>query len=224
MHGVSPKSSVDTLPQKSTLESLAGSLPTALAVAYAGALAGGLLMPLLPVLTNALAAERQRQRVEKALQQITDILANQASRLNDISDNQYKLVNETILTLLQTIDQEKIELLRTAVENTVFSPDISSQDTYFLSRLVRDISVQEVRFIQRNFQNEKISLVVKPMNGGEGVLSIQIQSEDGRIAAGLVSLGVLAAVGGTIDDLGTLRFTPIAAQLLALLSQNSGGS
>lgn len=209
-----------TLPQKpSLLEKSAGSLGTETAMTIIATLAGGLLAPLLPILTNTLAYQRQKVRVETALIEISENLASYGERLNEISDNQYKLVNETILAILQTADKEKLELLSLAVKNTLNLHELDTHEAYFLSRLVRDISVQEIIFLQQSFSHERIALVAQPTETDTGLFEIQINTPNGRLAAGLISLGILASVGGTYDDLGTFRFTPIAAKLLTLLQR-----
>lgn len=205
------------LPKPSNLERVAGSTTAEVAMTTIAALAGGVLAPFLPVLTNTLAASRQSKRVEQALEQISTLLTDQGDRLNKISDNQYKLVNEALLALLQTSDLAKIELLKSAIKNTINLDDESTFDSYQLSRLLRDISVQEVIFLREKFGVDRISLVIQETKTPHSHLEIRIDTEDGRLAAGLMSLGILAPVGGTIDDSGTVRFTPISAKLLALL-------
>jgi hypothetical protein len=201
----------------SAVETIAGSMPVDIVMTTVAAIVGGPLAPLLPVLVKTLASERQRKRLELELAEVTNDLASMKDRLNTISDNQYKLVNETILAFFQTVDQEKINLLRNAICNIVEIENLNSHESYFLSRLMRDISAQEVSFLRRNFVIEKLCLVARPVQVGETVHEIQIDTEDGRLASGLISLGVLAAIGGTIKDLGTFRFTPIAAKLLRKL-------
>lgn len=206
-----------TLQPASMVEKVSGALATETALTVIAAIAGGALAPLLPVLGNTLAAGRQKARIERAVQDISDNLSRQGERIAHLSDNQYKVVNEIILALLQTSDQEKIDLLRFAISNALELPDIETQDAYFLSRLIRDISIQEVQFLRLTFGHEGIALVIQQTKTANSPFEIEIGTAEGRLAAGLISLGILAQVGGTIDDLGTFRFTPIAAKLLALL-------
>ena len=111
----------------------------------------GPLAALLPVLATTLAATRHTQRVEKALSSITETLSKQGKDIESISEGQYKLINEIVVTLLHTVDTEKISVLKDAIQNTLQNPATESFDTYFLSRLIRDISAQEVEFLVRSF-------------------------------------------------------------------------
>lgn len=208
---------VKTVTTPTKLEKTVGSLPVEATMTVIAAIAGGALAPLLPVLTNALASNRQRARVESTLADISVLLLAMGDRINELSDSQYKIVNETILTILHTVDSEKLKILKRAVAGSVNNVDIASFDAYHLTRLLRDISAQEVAFLRKNFSFERIRLVTSETKTTGRQLEIQIDTMDGRLAAGLVSLGILAAVGGTIADMGTYRFTPIAGKLLALL-------
>jgi hypothetical protein len=185
-------------------------------------LAGGPLAALLPVLAMSLASERQRQRVESALAEVEHLLLENVQLVRQLSDAQYKLVNETVLTYLQTTDAAKLEYLRRVVHNTLSSNTLQSLDAAFLGRVVRDISAQEIVFLTRAFKYEAVRLVRTDQmheDDSDRVLSVSLESPDVGCVSGLVSLGILASGGAAFIDLGQFRFMPVAAKLLALLRE-----
>ena len=97
------------------LEKITGSLPVQGSLAVVAALSGGPLAALLPVLATTLASQRQAKRIEAAISQIQDALRGQEEYLEQMSDAQYKLINEAVLTILHTTDDNKIALLKVVV-------------------------------------------------------------------------------------------------------------
>ena len=89
------------------LETVFGSKGTTIAATLLAAFSGNPVASLLPVLTNALASDRHKKRVENAVKEINIILEKHPEKLKNITDAQCKLINETVLTLFQTIEQEK---------------------------------------------------------------------------------------------------------------------
>ncbi|NYG35023.1 hypothetical protein HZU83_13985 [Sphaerotilus montanus] len=133
--------------KSSKTESVAGSFVTEIALTAVGAAAGGVLAPLLPVLAKSLASERQRKRVEVALEEIASTLNNHEEKIKTLSDEQYKLINETVLTILQTTQADKLKYLRDFVENTLNESEMLPQEACVLSRIIRDISAEEIEFL-----------------------------------------------------------------------------
>jgi hypothetical protein len=181
------------------------------------ALTGGPLTALLPVLADTLASQRQSIRVTEALAQITTSLQALGDRLNVLTDPQYKVINETVLTLFQTTSEGKVALLRHVIRNTTLAPDLTDFEATALSRLVRDLSAEECEFIRKYFGYGRVALVTQETKVSDRAIEFRTDSREGSLVAGLTSLGVLMAAGGTYDDMGTLRFMPLAAKLLALL-------
>ena len=210
----------DTMPHpgaSTLLEKITGSLPVQGSFAVVAALSGGPLAALLPVLATTLASQRQAKRIEAAISQIQDALRGQEEYLEQMSDAQYKLINEAVLTILHTTDDNKIALLKVVVRNSPTVANISDFEATALSRLLRDLSAEECHFILDNFQRERIGLVVEETKVSNRAAEHRIDSREGAVVAGLASLGVLVAAGGTYEDLGTFRFMPITAKLIALL-------
>jgi hypothetical protein len=152
--------SMSPLQPPTALEKIAGSVVTESTLTLVGVLSGSPLGALLPVLANSLASERQRQRVEAALAEINSVLETQGEALRNLTDPQYKLINETILAFLHTTSVEKLSYLRRAVRNGLEMSAIQPEEAVVLSRVIRDISAEEADFLVRNFSYERIQLGV----------------------------------------------------------------
>jgi flagellar hook-associated protein FlgK len=108
-----------SLRHSTILESVTGNGATQAGLSAIAALSGGPLASLLPVLATTLASARQRKRVQDALTAIDQQLRAHESDLRNINDNQYKLINGTILALFHTTCDDKIEVLRNVVNNSM---------------------------------------------------------------------------------------------------------
>lgn len=209
----------------SRTERVAGHVATETALTVVGFLAGGALAPLLPILTKSLASERQRQRVEEAIVEITDVLESNADAIRNLSDSQYKLINETILALLHTTNPQKIQYLRQVVRNGLIVSDIVPQEAVVLSRVIRDISADEVAFLMANFCFKRVQLW--PLDDRDDpvkVLAVTPESPDGLVVSGLIALGLLSGAGPIVEDMGRYTFSPIVAKLLVLVRESISGT
>ena len=204
---------------RTALERVSGSLVTESALTVLVAIAGGPLAPLLPVLTKSLAAERQRKRVEQALGDIGQVLRDHEAQIRDLSDEQYKVINESVLALFQTTHEDKLKYLRAAVKNAFQLRDIAPQESIALSRVVRDISADEVAYLMRTFQYAGIHLFAAPEDQKftDNILRVNPKSQDALLVSGLLSLGLLVPAESTYGAPNVLRFSNVAAKLLALL-------
>src|SRR5437016_4088268 len=70
-----------------------------------------LLSPLLPVLATIPASIKYRRRVERALADVNEELTRLRSELQTLTDGQYEFLNESIVTILNTWDHDKLEML-----------------------------------------------------------------------------------------------------------------
>ncbi|MBX3628056.1 MAG: hypothetical protein KF892_23810 [Rhizobacter sp.] len=211
---------MNQLSKPSNVERVSGSVVTESALTVVAAVAGGPLAPLLPVLAKSLAAERQKKRVEAAISEIHGLLAEQSQRVATLSDEQYKVVNETVLAVLQTTQEEKIGLLRNAVANALTTDVGTGQEAIMVSRVIRDISAEEATFLFKAFVYEGIQPVtaLPPQSASKDkVLRILATGSEYLNMSGLLSLGVLTPAESAWDGIGTMRFTAIAAKVIALL-------
>lgn len=208
---------MQTLQPPSRLERTAGHITTEATLTAIGALAGGPLAALLPVLGTSLAAERQKARVEAALHDIDQVLHSHADALRALSDDQYKIVNEAILALLHTTSEEKMAYLRRVVRNVLSMATVASQESVVLSRIVRDISADEARFLVANFGFELVQVASADVDHKMKVFNVKPGSSEALVVTGLVSLGLLEAAEPTWEEDDLLRFSPVTAKLIALL-------
>jgi len=131
-------------------ESFFGSLPVTLgvtALAASSLSTGMLLPPLLPALTASLAVNRQQKRIYKVMREVEAILKNHTDLIANLSDTQFQLMNDLSNITFQTYDDDKIKLLRNSIVNTVFEGDIIEHEGVVLSRVLRDVSCWEFRFL-----------------------------------------------------------------------------
>jgi hypothetical protein len=203
-------------------ERVAGNIVAESALTVAATIATGpyaLLAPLLPLLVKSLASERQIKRIEEALVDIARILAANETQIHNLTDEQYKIINETVLALLQTTHFEKLKYLRAAIENALVMQDIQPQEATVLSRVVRDISAEEVSFVINNFSFEGFHLIAThpEQEFADNILRVNPASRDALIVSGLLSLGLLLPAEPTYDAPNVLRFSSIVAKLIALL-------
>ncbi len=207
------------LKSPTALERVTGNVATESALTYLASWAGGPLAALLPVLSKSLASERQKARVEQTLVEINQILEKHDAEIRNLSDEQYKIINEAVLALLQATQAEKLNYLRTVVQNSLTLQDVLPQEAIALSRAIREISVQEVKFLMENFHYKNIMLI--PASAGAktslDIIQIEPTSQEALVVSGLLSLGLLTPAQATIDNMGMLCFSEIVAKLIALL-------
>jgi hypothetical protein len=200
----------------SNLEKRAGSLAAGVAGTAVSAL-GSSITPLaafVPFLLQSLATKRQSARIDKALKEINAILMSHGDAIRELSDPKYKLIGESISAVFQTVDKVKIEYLKNAINRAITSPEITEKNADYLSRIIRDISASEARFLIENFQYEKVFF-------GEGdssdkTLVIHHGSEEEIIVAGLINMGLLYSKVPTMDSV-RFEFSPIVVKLIVLI-------
>ena len=210
------------LDKPSALEKVAGNTGTEIAATLLAAFSGNPVASLLPVLTNALASGRHKQRVEKAINEIGAVLEEHSDLLRNITDQQYKLINETVLSIFNTVDSDKLEYLKRVIRNTLDNNNIKSQEAELMSRVIRDMSAEEFRFLIENYSYNRIQLSkMEVADDKKEVLRVDPESREGLIVSGLISLGLLLPAEPTWDDSGLHRFSNVVAKLIALLREEN---
>ena len=231
--------------KKTTLEKVTGSLPVTIATSAIGAFAGGIPGAILPILTNSLAHQRHIARIEKAINDILIVLDKHQYELENIKDSQYKIISESISCIYSTVDDGKVELLKKAVKNTLSYQDLSNEESEKISRIIRDISVSEAKFLVERSLNEKpydhITILKnaplqKPqkMQSGSNTVSLSItlvspddyvknnslcirdKSKTCQMITDLQNLGVIMSTGSH-EDGEAYSFTPISAKVSNIL-------
>jgi len=200
------------LKKPSMLEKISGNLAIEGALVTIGAFAAFPLAPLLPVFSNSLANRRHKQRVENALYEINETLKNHKEKLKHLTDSQFKIINEVVLTILQTTEDEKIKYLKDAIKSNVESEKVAISYVTQVSRILRDISAYELRFLIEHSNCSRIVFDQDPMNANE--LSIQKNSDQGAIVSGLISMGLIISATSAWDDIGRYVFSPIVSKVL----------
>ena len=213
------------MPTKSQLESIAGNLATKTA-ANAFAVFGATVTPLaafVPFLVDSLASRQQAERLEQMLQELNAIVQAHRNEVLSMSDDQYKVVNEAIAAAFYTVDKEKLRHLRSAAKNALLKAELTRGTSDALSRLVRDISASEVQFLLVNFHHSEISLWGESTPPSEAVPGHLVlpNSADEFCMSGLINLGLLYPKTSRWD-LVAYEWSPLAAKLLALLSDEVG--
>lgn len=208
---------------KSTLEAISGSATTALAMTAVAAFGGGgntvaIAAALLPILAGAPASARQKARLDTALADIHAALAEQQDRLAQLTDQQFTLINQSIAALLQTTNEEKINLLKQAVVNSLDAQPMLDQEVVFIGRIVRDISVDETRFLVENYSYQWIwNGMEPPPLPTENVLHVAPNTLDSSVLLGLQTLGLVSGPSENIGSMGFMTFSPMVSKLLTLI-------
>lgn len=183
---------------------------TAGATAVAAGVSAGAAI-FLPILTGTLAARRHEERLAKFINDVSDDLRGLEQRLDELSDAQYQLIGDAVASALHTLDRRKLEFLRLAITKT-FDVDIPLEQTAFIARAIRDISVEEAELLLRIGSRSITTDYAHRMD--DGVHYVSSDTKDLMSLTGLVSLGLFhdqAGYGGSV----TVR-TP-AGQLVSKL-------
>lgn len=196
------------------------------AVALASPLSPLILAPLLPILTGTIASTLFSQRIEAAVddinKRIKTFAEENAQAFKQLSEAQFKLINESVMTLLQTMDDEKIGYLKQIVSGALRSQDIVPQEAAMLSRVLRDITGEEVRFLVDNYQYKRILIGIPEADKTPPAHHLWIipNTDEALIVRGLASLGMLSGVDTIFDYKDVDCFSKTASKLLALLGTN----
>jgi hypothetical protein len=174
------------------------------------------LVSLLPILVNSLAAGRHKERVEKAIREIEAKLLAHEDALQSLSDGQFKLLNEIVLAVLQTTEDEKLAYLKQAIDNGL-SAGVDLGHSVQLSRMLRDIAAVELKFLIENFRYESIVFDANPDSGQE--LRVSRGDVEEVAVTGLIALGLVIPAGSTMDSMGKYRFSPLVEKLVILVQR-----
>ena len=200
----------------SKLENLSGSLPTTVSATALASVLGGPVAALLPVLTSTLANSRHKQRVEAAIAEIDSKLSSIQTITESLTDAQYKLISEVVITILHTPDDEKVEYLKKVVFEAPLVDALNMHDSTVISRALNNISVGELAFLIECYGKH----ILFTEHSYEGFYNIDKESRDGEMAMGLIGLGLLSRspAEGTAGDIGAYHFTSLANKLVKLLT------
>jgi hypothetical protein len=207
--------------EKSKVEKTSSSLPVNV-VANAVGIYGATITPLaafVPFLVQTLASGRQTQRLEKMFNELSAVIESQSERLQELTDDQYKLVSEAISAAFYTVNEEKIRILKNAVITAIKEPDIADSTSDALSRVMRDISVNEARFVINNFHYSMLFIGSETitLSKSDDGLVITPGSNEETLISGLIALGLIYSKTPVI---GAVRFewSPLVVKVVRLLT------
>ena len=201
------------------IEKASGNLGTSIVATLVAASGGTYLAPLVPILVSSLANIRYKKRVEDALGDLDFRLSKYEEAVVNMSDNQFKLVGESINSILHTTEDAKIKILKNAVVNSINTKDIHDHEASILGRALRDISSLEFNFLNIHKGFKEITVLVprdEDSESQDGQIVFAPDSEEAQLLAGLVNLNLVillaSGFGGTLN----YQYTPIAYKLLEL--------
>jgi hypothetical protein len=203
--------------EPSAVENIASSLPVK-GAANTVAVLGATVTPLaafVPFLVDSLASGRQAKRLEAMFGELRILTEQNSEKLKDMTDDQYKVVNEAISAAFYTINQEKIQLLKRAASNAFLNPDAVAEVSDSLSRVIRDISAAEAAFVLKNFGYEKF-VVTNDTGVTEKALAVEPHSTEEIILSGLINLGLLYSKA-TGWKMLAFEWSPLVVKLIRLL-------
>jgi hypothetical protein len=206
---------------KSQLEKVTGNSATRAAGTAVGIL-GATVTPLaafVPFLVDTLASGRQAKRLEAAFKEIEQVLKKHENLINEMTDDQYKVINEAISSALYTINEEKLSYLVQVVNNTAQEGSHCQGAADHLSRVIRDISAEEIRFLFRGVQYEGAAITDIDVKN-EALLTIPPGSNDELLMTGLLHLG-LAFVQDSTWSFQVYKWSPVVEKLVALLESHN---
>jgi hypothetical protein len=202
---------------KSNLEKITGNLATKTAGTAIGVL-GATVTPLaafVPFLLETLASGRQSERLQATFNEIELILKKHEKLIDELTDDQYKIINESVSSALYTINEEKLNYLVNVIANTATEPSLCSDTSDHLSRVIRDISADEIIFLLKNITFVGIAVTDYTENNDE-LLLITPGSKDELLLTGLMHLGLVYAKDSTWD-FQVYKWSPIVKKLIMLL-------
>lgn len=208
---------------KSAIERIATSLPVN-ASANAIAAFGATVTPLaafVPFLVQSLASGRQTARLERMFAELNEIIQEHSDRIRILTDDQYKLISEAIAAAFYTINEQKLELLKDAVKATINSPDVAVSAADALSRVIRDISADEAKFIISNFHHSKVLIdreIAEDDPNRTSQLIIRPGTTEESLVSGLISLGLLYTKSSSWDA-QMYEWSPLVSKLIVLLQK-----
>jgi len=202
--------------KKSNLEKITGNISVQASATAAAALVGGPLAALVPLLLATISGTRHDERIKNALSEICITLENMKDLVDQMTDPSYKLLNDAILCLPHSVQEEKIKYLKTCITRCITNDRLNMHNATKIGRLLRDISAEEISFISKYRDTPITFSSTGELHDG---VNIDKFSEDGNIATGLVSLGLLVEVGsvGEFSAVSHLKFNDVAFELLKLV-------
>ncbi len=177
------------------------------------------LAAFVPFLMNTLASGRQAKRLEVVFQEIERVLKKHENLISEMTDDQYKIINEAISSALYTINEEKLSYLVQVVNNTAQDGSHCQGVSDHLSRVIRDISAEEILFLLRSVKYEGAAITDSEVKN-DALLRIPPGSNDELLMTGLLHLGLAFAQDSTWS-FQVYKWSPVVRKLVALLESHN---
>jgi hypothetical protein len=202
--------------EPTAVERVSGNLLTKAGLTLIATASGTPLSALLPLLSESLAGRRHSARIEKSLEDVHSILKEHEEALQQLTDPQYKLLNEVVLSIMQSTEDGKLKYLRRAIKRGLEAPEIDHTVAAQASRALRDMTAGELGFVIAHSQQ---TIMVGPVTGNlaDDTHVVDRYSEEISYVSGLLGLGILVPAGSTMDDGGRYVFPPFVRQLRDLI-------
>jgi hypothetical protein len=200
--------------KESMVEKISGNPAISLAATGFAATVGGFLAALLPVLAGTPAALRHKKRIENCFKDLNQSLEGVEKRLDKMSDNQFQFIADTVNTILHTTNDKKIELLKKAIYRSLEAEGIQTEEVTQLSRLLRDISVDEAKLLVDCIDYRTIFIDFE--KEGNEDYTIKKDSSEYEVLGGLVTLG-LVHFSSRYADVDAYYFSDLAHKLVDIL-------
>lgn len=208
----------------SYLEKVSGNLGTSIVATLIAASSGTYLAPLLPVLASSLASGRYQKKVTDALSDINSRLHSHSKAIEKLSDEQFRLIGDIVGTILKTANNEKIEILKGAAVNSALNPHIEEHEASVVARVLRDISVDELKYLACLNGVETINLFGKGNQLDhegttikDGAAFLNTDSYDAELLSGLINLGLIIPDGTGLSASMFYRVSPVVKILIKII-------
>ena len=211
----------------SSLESLADSTPVKAFWAFGCVVDGGVLGPIGQFLTGSLAGRLKTKRLNEFYRRVSEHMTKSPEKMNNLSESQFKIVQESLAAALYTIEEAKLDYLKMAIFTNIDNETVPPPFASAVSRALRDISVKELKFLIEHRKVERFQFIadasphaagIKTQDSGkENILEVRLDSQEGESLSGLMGLGICVTASSSIDDIGRPQYSPLAQRILAAL-------
>jgi nitrate reductase NapAB chaperone NapD len=209
--------------EKSALESTAGNQTLQATVAASATIAqmvlstltAAPLLGLIPGFMGSLAQGRMERRVKETLQILHDELQS-LQRKDEWTDDQLEFLQGAISSMVSTVDQSKLDLLRLAAKRAASDTAAVEQRGAALARTLHALTTAEIAFLVRNFGKRILVAQAVSDRTYDNTIVILSDSEDAIDASGLISAGLLFPAPGTWVA-SALIWSRTAARVLSLV-------
>jgi hypothetical protein len=210
--------------KKSAMELIAGSTGVQMAAAALAAFdpskppTMSMVSALLPVLLTSLARIRADKRLQDWMDEVDSRLRLLGDHLNHFSDAQYRLTVGIVQTAFETIDEEKLRLLKAAILNIAGSDYLSGFHAQLFSRILRDVSAAEINFLAKHRDAMWFSFGA-PAERDDGTVYLEAGTIEATLVRGAINLGLInrGPGEGTASDTGSYQPAPFVPELLDLI-------